>query len=246
MPTGSTGWWTTRSISSPRQAMATGASIWSATIGAAAFPGSSLPAIPSGFARSPCFPGRIPASFLRALALPDGEQKRRSGHHTAFLEPDAVPKLLANDCEWLRSRHMRQGMPKAATDAHMSVLGNEPALEAALAWYRSSGPRQPLGPIKVPTLYLWGDADDTVGRVAAEGTGEFVDAPYQFEVLQASGTTQPIRFPISSPTAAGAHAPASRLGPFAPHAQSPLSPDAIQAGLWYVSTVPVWDQSKPD
>jgi pimeloyl-ACP methyl ester carboxylesterase len=128
-----------------------------------------------------------PASFLRALAMPDGEQKRRSGHHTAFLEPDAVPKLLANDCEWLRSRHMRQGMPREATDAHMSVLGNEAALEAALAWYRSSGPRQPLGPVRVPTLYLWGDADDTVGRVAAEGTGEFIDAPYQFEVLPGVG-----------------------------------------------------------
>jgi pimeloyl-ACP methyl ester carboxylesterase len=128
-----------------------------------------------------------PASFLRALALPDGEQKRRSGHHTAFLEPDAVPKLLANDCEWLRSRHLRQGMPEAATDAHMAVLGNEAALEAALAWYRSSGPRQPLGPIKVPTLYIWGDADDTVGRVAAEGTGEFIDAPYRFEELAGVG-----------------------------------------------------------
>ena len=128
-----------------------------------------------------------PASFLRALALPDGEQKRRSGHHKAFLEPDAVPKLLANNCEWLRSRHMRQGMPEAATDAHMSVLGNEAALEAALAWYRSSGPRQPLGPIKVPTLYIWGDADDTVGRVAAEGTGEFIEAPYNFEVLAGVG-----------------------------------------------------------
>lgn len=128
-----------------------------------------------------------PASFLRALAMPDGEQKRRSGHHTAFLEPDAVPKLLADNCDWLRSRHMRQGMPEAATNAHMSVLGNEPALEAALAWYRSSGPRQPLGPIKVPTLYLWGDNDDTVGRVAAEGTGEFVEAPYRFEVLPGVG-----------------------------------------------------------
>jgi pimeloyl-ACP methyl ester carboxylesterase len=128
-----------------------------------------------------------PASFLRALALPDGEQKRRSGHHKAFLEPDAVPKLLANNCEWLRSRHMRQGMPEAATDAHMSVLGNEAALEAALAWYRSSGPRQPLGAIQVPTLYIWGDADDTVGRVAAEGTGEFIEAPYYFEVLAGVG-----------------------------------------------------------
>ena len=45
----------------------------------------------------------------------------------------------------------------------------------------------PLGPTKVPTLYIWGDADDTVGRVAAEGTGEFIDAPYQFEVLPGVG-----------------------------------------------------------
>ena len=131
------------------------------------------------------YPDRL--CSLTMLSLPDGEQKRRSGHHKAFLEPDAVPKLLANNCEWLRSRHMRQGMPEAATDAHMSVLGNEAALEAALAWYRSSGPRQPLGPIKVPTLYIWGDADDTVGRVAAEGTGEFIEAPYYFEVLAGVG-----------------------------------------------------------
>ncbi len=128
-----------------------------------------------------------PASFLRALAMPDGDQKRRSGHHTAFLEADAVPKLLADNCEWLRSRHMRQGMPRAATDAHLSVLGNEAALEAALAWYRSSGPRQALGAIRVPTLYVWGDADDTVGRAAAEGTGEFIDAAYRFEVLPGVG-----------------------------------------------------------
>jgi hypothetical protein len=44
-------------------------------------------------------------------------------------------------------------------------------MEAALAWYRARGAiRGPLGPIRVPTLYIWGDADDTVGRAAAEGT----------------------------------------------------------------------------
>jgi pimeloyl-ACP methyl ester carboxylesterase len=32
----------------------------------------------------------------------------------------------------------------------------------------------PLGAIQVPTLYIWGDADDTVGRIAAEGTADFV------------------------------------------------------------------------
>ena len=40
---------------------------------------------------------------------------------------------------------------------------------------------------KVPTLYIWGDADDTVGRVAAEGTAEFIHAPYQFEILPGVG-----------------------------------------------------------
>jgi hypothetical protein len=32
----------------------------------------------------------------------------------------------------------------------------------------------------VPTLFIWGDQDDTVERAAAEGTAEFIAAPYQF------------------------------------------------------------------
>lgn len=128
-----------------------------------------------------------PMAFARALAMPDGEQKRRSGHHTAFLDPGAGPRLLDNDCEWLRTRHGAAGVPKEAIDRHLSVLGNPLAMEAALAWYRARGERMPLGPIEVPTLYLWGDADDTVGRAAAEGTGEFIAAPYRFEILPGVG-----------------------------------------------------------
>src|ERR1044071_2938163 len=37
-----------------------------------------------------------PIAFNRALALPDGEQKRRSAHHSWFLESDAVPRILAD------------------------------------------------------------------------------------------------------------------------------------------------------
>jgi len=47
--------------------------------------------------------------------------------------------------------------------------------------------RSPLGVIRVPTLYIWGDADDTVGSPAAEGTREFVSGPYQFAVLPGGG-----------------------------------------------------------
>jgi pimeloyl-ACP methyl ester carboxylesterase len=128
-----------------------------------------------------------PMAFANALAMADGDQKRRSGHHTAFLDPEAGPRVLANDAEWIRTRHAKAGVPREAIEAHLSVIGNPQAMEAALAWYRARGERQNLGPIKVPTLYLWGDADDTVGRSAAEGTAGFIAAPYQFEILPGVG-----------------------------------------------------------
>jgi pimeloyl-ACP methyl ester carboxylesterase len=129
-----------------------------------------------------------PNAFNRALALPDGEQKHRSRHHREFLEPDAAAVVLANDAEWLRVRWDAAGVPKAAQEKHLAVLGNPAAMNAALAWYRARGAiRAPLGVIRVPTLYIWGDADDTVGRPAAEWTREFVSAPYEFAVLPGGG-----------------------------------------------------------
>jgi pimeloyl-ACP methyl ester carboxylesterase len=129
-----------------------------------------------------------PNAFNRALEMPDGDQKHRSRHHTAFLEPDAAEVVLADDAKWLRERWAANGIPAAAVEHHLAVLGNKEAMQAALAWYRARGAiRGPLGPIRVPTLYIWGDADDTVGRVAAEGTVDFIAAPYRFEMLPGVG-----------------------------------------------------------
>lgn len=143
-------------------------------------------------------PGRIasltilsrphPNAFNRALQAPAGDQKHRSRHHTAFLEPDAADVVLANDAKWLRERWAANGVPIQAMEKHLAVLGNKAAMLGALAWYRARGAiRGPLGPTRVPTLYIWGDADDTVGRPAAEGTIDFVAAPYRFEVLPGGG-----------------------------------------------------------
>jgi pimeloyl-ACP methyl ester carboxylesterase len=129
-----------------------------------------------------------PNAFNRALQITDGEQAQRSRHHKAFLEPDAADVILANDAKWLRERLAANGVPAEAIAQHLAVLGNKDAMEAALAWYRARGAiRGPLGPIRVPTRYIWGDADDTVGRTAAEGTVDFVAAPYRFEVLPGVG-----------------------------------------------------------
>ena len=128
-----------------------------------------------------------PLAFNRAMTL-DPEQPKRSQHHKRFLDPAAGPDILANDVEWLRARLTRNGVPAAAIEKHLSVIGNPAAMEAALAWYRARGVGHgPVGPTRVPTLFIWGDADDTVGRIAAEGTGEFIAAPYQFAVLPGVG-----------------------------------------------------------
>jgi pimeloyl-ACP methyl ester carboxylesterase len=129
-----------------------------------------------------------PNAFNRALQMPDGEQAQRSRHHKWFLEADAADVVLADNAKWLRGRLRANGVPADAIERHLAVLGSKEAMEGALAWYRARGAiRGPLGMIKVPTLYIWGDADDTVGRTAAEGTVDFVEAPYRFEVLSGVG-----------------------------------------------------------
>jgi pimeloyl-ACP methyl ester carboxylesterase len=129
-----------------------------------------------------------PNAFNRSLEMPDSDQAYRSRHHKAFLEPDAADLLLADNAKQLRERLTAAGVPSTAIEQNLSVLGNKAAMEAALAWYRARGAiRSPLGPIRVPTLYIWGDADDTVGRIAAEGTEDFIAAPFSFEVLPGVG-----------------------------------------------------------
>jgi pimeloyl-ACP methyl ester carboxylesterase len=129
-----------------------------------------------------------PNAFNRALQMPDGDQAHRSRHHKAFLEPDAAEIVLADNAKWLRERLAAAGVPAEAVAQHLDVLGNKPAMEAALTWYRARGAiRGPLELIRVPTLFIWGDADDTVGRAAAEGTADFVTAPYRFEVFAGVG-----------------------------------------------------------
>jgi pimeloyl-ACP methyl ester carboxylesterase len=85
-----------------------------------------------------------PLAFNRALALPDGEQARRSQHHTRFLRPEAGREILADDGRWLRTGLTENGVPAAAIAAHLSVIGNPEAMEAALAWYRACGISRPV------------------------------------------------------------------------------------------------------
>src|SRR5437764_9994520 len=79
-----------------------------------------------------------PNAFNRALQTDSG-QVLRSRHHQAFLEHDAADVVLANNAKWLRQRLTAAGVPISSIEEHLSVIGNKPAMEAALAWYRARG-----------------------------------------------------------------------------------------------------------
>jgi pimeloyl-ACP methyl ester carboxylesterase len=131
-----------------------------------------------------------PAAFARAMREDPG-QPGRSRHHRTFQERDAADRLLADGARRLRRALEAQGVPPDDASAYLASFGRRPALDAALNWYRAASRSGGLAPelpsVRVPTLYLWGDADATVGRAAAEATGAFVDAPYHFEVIPGAG-----------------------------------------------------------
>jgi pimeloyl-ACP methyl ester carboxylesterase len=77
-------------------------------------------------------------------------------------------------------------MPEDAAADYVSVLTQPGALTGALNYYRATefADQPPLGPISIPTLYVWSTNDMALGREAAEATGSHIAGPYRFEVLE--------------------------------------------------------------
>ena len=128
-----------------------------------------------------------PAAFVRAFTE-DPAQSSRSGHHQKFQSSDAADALLANDATELRDMYVKWGGVSAAdANAYLATLGERDALDSAINWYRAVRNTTlnfaEIPAVAIPTLYVWGTNDSTVGRVAAEGTGAMVDASYSFIAL---------------------------------------------------------------
>ncbi len=128
-----------------------------------------------------------PAAFARAMTE-DPEQASRSQHHRAFRQPESVDRLRQNNFDVLRFALEREGVTRENIDAYFQTLGEPGALEAAISWYRASNiASMQIPPISVATLYIWGTADPTVGRRAAELTAQFVKGPYRFVEIEGGG-----------------------------------------------------------
>lgn len=135
-----------------------------------------------------------PAAFARAMK-DDAVQSERSKHHRAFQSADTVPRLLEDGARRLRRSLADQGVGERDVDAYLSILSSPEALTAAVNWYRASAElpgesalaAKNVPAVVVPTLYIWGSADATVGRMAAMTTAQYVEAIYTFVQLPGVG-----------------------------------------------------------
>lgn len=124
-----------------------------------------------------------PTAFGWALRE-DEDQKQRSSYIGLLRQEGKAEEVLSED-NFRRLRAMFDGQidPEFA-DEHIRVLSGEGALTGALNWYRAM--TRDFGDIDrttVPTTYVWSTGDTALGRAGAKRCGEFVDAPYEFVVL---------------------------------------------------------------
>lgn len=123
-----------------------------------------------------------PAAFRRALVT--SSQALKSSY-MGFFQLPLVPELLTVRTLGKTLRDTR--LPLKYLGRYCDAMAEPGALTGALNWYRglpfSITPS--VGPVSVPTTYVWGGHDFALGRPAAELTERFVNAPYEFRELDA-------------------------------------------------------------
>jgi len=126
-----------------------------------------------------------PLAFSRALGGEGGsDQSERSSYFELFRADGTAEAMLADDAAGLRNLYGITRLP-GDPDPYIEVLRQPGALQAALNWYKAADLTlvDGLGPITMPTLFVWSTDDPALGREPAEWTAEYVEGPYRFEVL---------------------------------------------------------------
>jgi pimeloyl-ACP methyl ester carboxylesterase len=123
-----------------------------------------------------------PAAFVQSLFT--SKQGLLSWYMALFQLP-TLPEALAR--RTLAKSLLDNGLPAVFADRYAEAMAAPGALTGALNWYRGIplSMRQPLGPIKVPTSYVWGRHDFALSRRAVELTADYVVGPYEVVELDA-------------------------------------------------------------
>lgn len=128
-----------------------------------------------------------PDAFNEQLRDKRSCQYEASSYFDLFIQPNFEDTLLAFNATGLRNTY--EGLPPERIEAYVKVLGNKAALGSGLNWYRANIKDRvtvdpPLGPVRVPTRFIWSDKDKAICREGADATKNYVTAAYELVVLE--------------------------------------------------------------
>jgi pimeloyl-ACP methyl ester carboxylesterase len=138
-----------------------------------------------------------PAAFATALR-DDAEQRTKSAYLGLFRTPGKAEQVLArSDGAALRAMLDGSGLDRDEVAALIDPLLEPDALSAVLGWYRAmrAADYAGVGPVQVPTTFVWGAQDIAVSRAAAAGAAAHVGDPYRFVELPGVGHWVPEQVP---------------------------------------------------
>ena len=110
-----------------------------------------------------------PQAFVQALV--SSSQLARSWYMAAWQLPWLPEQLLSRrDGQMLRDILTRTGLDPASAERYALRARDPATLRGPLNWYRAMplSLREPAGPVRVPTMFIWGNRDRFVTRAAAE------------------------------------------------------------------------------
>jgi len=131
-----------------------------------------------------------PGAFSAAL-LNDPDQQDRSSY-VAFFQTPWLPETVFSFNNFSSLKALLRGMSDEKMKEYIDVFSEPGALTSALNWYRALGDNGLSNPdnvesleVNTPTLFLWGNQDPSVGRVAVDGMAEFMKGSYTNVELEA-------------------------------------------------------------
>ncbi len=137
---------------------------------------------------------------LAAASKEDEDQQARSRYVGLFLLEGKAERVLAEDdyrrlrLTWSIGPHP-EAVQRSVVEHFTRSLARPGRLTAALNYYRANLTAvgaaweglAGIGPIKTPTVLLWGDQDPALGRRGAEDTRTYMEGEYELRVLEGAG-----------------------------------------------------------
>lgn len=123
-----------------------------------------------------------PTAFFYALEN-DPDQQSRSGYFALFTMP-WVPEALFTFNNLVVLKAFYSAMGPLEQEEYQAVFAEPRALTSALNWYREMDggfgrDPQMVNETNTPTLFIWGNRDEAVGRSAIQSQKRYMTGPYR-------------------------------------------------------------------